>query len=171
MRPHPKRTSTNTRSPRGWGTCDRSGFITNHEKLVWQFEWAGTQLINKRILVAPDMLDKPQRQLGTIILPPDPVSLLQARPEQYGMEEPTPPLFTYLSAAVLAGSTTLPVDSVTGFSPTNTVLVQLANGQFAEEKIVTVDAIGIILHVDLPLPANAPEGGTVTVATLTPPPP
>ena len=89
MRPHPKRTSTNPRSPRAWGTCDRSSFITNHEKLCWQWDWRGTQLINLRVLVAPDMLDKPQRQLGTIILPPDPVAILNARPEQYGMEEKT----------------------------------------------------------------------------------
>jgi hypothetical protein len=171
MRPHPRRARTNAAHPEAWGTCDRSGFITNQRSLQWQYEWGGTRLYNKRVLVAPDMYDKPQRQLGTIILPPDPVSILNARPEQYGMEEPTPPLFTYLSAAVLAGSTTLPVDSVTGFAPTNDVLVQLANGQFAEAVIVSVDAIGIILHVDLPLPANAPEGGTVTVATLTPPPP
>jgi hypothetical protein len=89
MRPHPKRTSTNVRSPRAWGTCDRSGFIANHEDLVWQFDWRGTQLENLRVLVAPDMLDKPQRQLGTIILPPDPVSILNARPEQYAYEEQT----------------------------------------------------------------------------------
>src|SRR5271169_5877295 len=135
MRPHPKRTSTNVRSPRSWGTCDRSGFIANHENLVWQFDWRGTQLENLRILVAPDMLDEPQRQLGTIILPPDPVSILNARPEQYAMEEPTPPLFTYLSAAVLAGVTALPVDGVSGFVIGNDILVQLANGQFAEDKI------------------------------------
>ncbi|MGB8632680.1 MAG: hypothetical protein WCD69_25440 [Xanthobacteraceae bacterium] len=89
MRPHPKRTSTNTRSPRAWATCDRSGFITNHEKLVYQFDWRGTRLENLRVLVAPDMLDKPQRQLGTIILPPDPVAILNARPEQYTYEEIT----------------------------------------------------------------------------------
>ena len=52
-------------------------------------EWGGTQLYNKKILVTPDMLDKPQRQLGTIILPPDPVSILNARPEPYYVEEQT----------------------------------------------------------------------------------
>src|SRR5215472_6812977 len=87
MRPHPRRASVNPRSPRGWGTCDRSGFITNHEKLAWQFDWRGAQLVNLKILVAPDMLDKPQRQLGTIILPPDPEPILNARPEPYTMEE------------------------------------------------------------------------------------
>lgn len=63
--------------------------ISNQENLKWQFDWAGTQLINKRILVSDDELDKPQRQLGTIILPPDPVSIVNARIEPYAIEEQT----------------------------------------------------------------------------------
>ncbi len=139
--------------------------------MEWQYDWAGTQLINKRILCVPDEIDKPQRQLGTIILPPDPPSIINARPEPYFIDEPIPPLYTFLSANVLAGATALPVDSVTGFAVANDVLIQLSNGQFAEAVIVIVDSINNILTVDLKLPANAPEGGTVTVATLTPPPP
>lgn len=104
MRPHPKRTSTNPRFPRAWGTCDRSGFITNHEKLSWQFDWRGTRLENLRVLVAPDMLDKPQRQLGTIILPPDPVGILNARPEAYVMEEGS--IFYLIQHAKATGSGT-----------------------------------------------------------------
>jgi hypothetical protein len=52
-------------------------------------EWAGTQLINRRILVYEDEYDTPNRQLGTIILPPDPVSILNARPENYTIDELT----------------------------------------------------------------------------------
>ena len=33
------------------------------------------------------MWDEPQRQLGTIILPPDPVSIPNARPEPYPIDE------------------------------------------------------------------------------------
>ena len=87
MRPHPRRTRTNATDPSAWGTCDRSGFVAQHADLQWQLQWAGTQLINTRVLVAPDMLDVPQRQLGTIILPPDPVSVIQARPEPYPIDE------------------------------------------------------------------------------------
>lgn len=54
---------------------------------MWQLDWAGTQLINKRILVSRDEYDEPQRQLGTIILPPDPVSIPNARPEPYPIDE------------------------------------------------------------------------------------
>ena len=87
MRPHPRRARTNATSPRAWGTSDRNGMINNQENLCWQYQWAGTQLINTRVLVSPDELDVPQRQLGTIILPPDPVSILNARPEQYYVDE------------------------------------------------------------------------------------
>ena len=88
MRPHPRRASTDSSNPQAWATCQRCGFITNHYKLSWQFEWAGTQLINQRILVCDGgCLDEHQRQLGTIILPPDPPSIRNARPEQYYMDE------------------------------------------------------------------------------------
>lgn len=55
--------------------------------MCWQYDWAGSQLINKRILVYPDMLDEPQRQLGTIVLPPDPMPIMNARPENYLIDE------------------------------------------------------------------------------------
>lgn len=87
MRPHPRRAETNPSSPRAWATCDRCGFVTNHYKLQWQHDWAGTQLINKGILVCDSCLDVPQRQLGTIILPPDPVPIMNARPEPYLIDE------------------------------------------------------------------------------------
>ena len=87
MRPHPRRARTNATAPEAWGTCDRSGFVATQRDLVWQFDWQGTQLVNKRVLVAPDMWDEPQRQLGTIILPPDPVSIPNARPEPYPIDE------------------------------------------------------------------------------------
>jgi hypothetical protein len=35
------------------------------------------------------MLDEPQRQLGVLILPPDPEPIMNARPEPYAMEEMT----------------------------------------------------------------------------------
>ena len=89
MRPHPRRARTDPTSPRAWGTSDRSGFVGNQENLRWQYEYAGTGLINKRVLVFEDEYDKPQRQLGTLILPPDPVSITNARIEPYPFEEET----------------------------------------------------------------------------------
>lgn len=89
MRPHPRRARTDSTSPRAWATDDRSGFVGNHEDLRWQFDYAGTGLVNKHILVYPDQLDVPQRQLGTIVLPPDPPAILNARPEGYFIDEET----------------------------------------------------------------------------------
>jgi hypothetical protein len=87
MRPHPKRARTDPTSPRAWGTSDRSGFISNHENLRFQWQWAGKAIINTRILVDPSELDIPQRQLGVLLIPPDPPSIFNARPEQYTIDE------------------------------------------------------------------------------------
>lgn len=87
MRPHPRLAQVDPSSPRAWGTCDRCGFVTNLNKLSWQHEWAGLQLINKRILVCTPCHDTPQRQLGSIVLPPDPMPVMNARPENYRIDE------------------------------------------------------------------------------------
>lgn len=87
MRRHPRRAETDPSAPEAWATDDRSGFVGNHRDLRWQYEWAGLKLVNKRILVFEDELDQPQRQLGTIILPPDPLPIDNARPENYAIDE------------------------------------------------------------------------------------
>lgn len=87
MRPHPRRARTDPSAPAAWGTDDRSGFVGNHRDLKWQMEWAGTKLVNKRILVFEDEYDTPNRQLGTLILPPDPLPIQNARPENYAIDE------------------------------------------------------------------------------------
>ena len=91
-RPHPKRARTDPSSPRAWGTSDRSGFISNVVDLVPQMQWRGTRLARTGLLVAPEDLDLPNRQLGTVILPPDPVAVRNARPENYPIDEIWPRL-------------------------------------------------------------------------------
>src|SRR6516225_7197108 len=90
MRPH-GRARVDPDNPEGFGQCDRCGFWFNLRDLQWQHEWAGVQLYNKRILVctANNCLDVPQEQLRTIILPPDPPPLLNARVPDYAYEEQT----------------------------------------------------------------------------------
>lgn len=87
MRIHPRQAEVNPSDPRAWGTCDRCGFVISHYKLSWQHEFAGTRLVNLRILVCSSCEDSPQRQLGTVILPPDPMPILNARPERYALDE------------------------------------------------------------------------------------
>lgn len=87
MRPHPRGAETDSSAPRAWSTCERCGFIWNHYKLNWQFEYRGAGLMNTRHIVCEYCLDEPQRQLGTIFLPPDPLPIFNARPEQYSIDE------------------------------------------------------------------------------------
>ena len=76
-----------------WATSDRSGMISRHGEMRWQYDWAGTDLINKHVLVDINELDEPQRQLGGVIIPPDPPSVMNARPEPYAIDEASPDIY------------------------------------------------------------------------------
>ncbi len=77
------RASVNPQAPRALGVCDRCGFIWNHYQLRWQHDWQGPRLQNLRILVCPDCIDTPQQNGQTIILPPDPIPIQNARPDPH----------------------------------------------------------------------------------------
>jgi hypothetical protein len=88
--PLPKYARVSTDNPEGWAQCDRCSFWRNRSDLVWQFEWAGMNLYNKEILVCSDRCyDIPQEQFRTIILPPDPPPIVNARVPNYAYEEQT----------------------------------------------------------------------------------
>lgn len=91
-RPHPKHARTDPTNPRAWATDDRTGFVTNLDQMGYQWDWRGLQLVNTYVLTFGPYMDQPQRQLGTIILPPDPVGVLNARVEQYPADESWPRL-------------------------------------------------------------------------------
>jgi len=61
--------------------------VGDHSRMVWQYRYAGSELINTRLLVHPDEYDIPNEQFKTLILPPDPDPLMNARPEQYVIDE------------------------------------------------------------------------------------
>jgi hypothetical protein len=72
------------RAPRALGICDRCGFMYNLNDLQWQWDWQqGPRLFNLRILVCEPCLDIPQESGRTIVLPPDPLPVINARPENY----------------------------------------------------------------------------------------
>lgn len=77
-------------NPQALAVCDRCGLTYNHVDLKWQYDWAGIQLQNKRILVCETCLDEPQPNgQRTIIIPPDPLPIADPRPEAYGVEVPS----------------------------------------------------------------------------------
>ena len=86
MRPH-GRASVSSRNPKAFGICDRCGFLYNHNRLQWQFDYAGAGLINKRILVCSPCLDTPQNQLRAIVLPQDPTPIQNPRVQDYAAAE------------------------------------------------------------------------------------
>jgi hypothetical protein len=81
------RAKTDARNPRAFGICDRCSLWYNHVDLKWQFDWAGASLVNKRILVCDTCYDTPQEQLRAIIIPADPVPIVNPRVEPYAWDE------------------------------------------------------------------------------------
>lgn len=87
---HPTgRGRVSAQNPQALAVCDRCSFTYNHSDLTWQYQWSGVKLQNLRILVCKECLDVPQPQLKTIVIPPDPLPVLNARPEQYAIEVPS----------------------------------------------------------------------------------
>jgi hypothetical protein len=86
MRPH-GRAVVDTEHPTPFAVCDRCGFWWNLPDLSFQREWAGPSLINLQREVCPRCVDQPQEQLRTIILPPDPPPVINARTEPFSLDE------------------------------------------------------------------------------------
>lgn len=87
---HPTgRARVSMRSPEAQGVCDRCYQNYSLRDLTWQFQWSGVKLQNLRLLVCKTCLDIPQPQLRTIVIPPDPLPVLNPRPESYDTTVPS----------------------------------------------------------------------------------
>lgn len=82
MRPH-GRAKVSTRNPEAFAICDDCGFLFNHSELRWQMEWGGNKLINKKQLVCRRCNDIPNTQLRAIVLPADPLPIMNPRVQDY----------------------------------------------------------------------------------------
>lgn len=67
--------------------CDLCGFLWNHSRLSFQWDYGGAELINLGILVCPDCLDIPFLPRKTILLPADPIPIENPRPPSYTQQE------------------------------------------------------------------------------------
>lgn len=115
MRPH-GRASVSSTNPRAFGICDRCGFLYNHHELQWQYDYRGAALINVRILVCETCLDVPQNQLRNIVLPADPMPIMNARVQDYATAEN--------NARVTSNQVLVPV-AATGDGETATLTLQV----------------------------------------------
>ena len=86
MRPH-GRARVSSKSPQAFAVCDQCGFLYNHVDLAWQKQWAGNRLINLKSLVCRRCQDVPNQQLRALILPPDPMPVLNPRVQDYAVAE------------------------------------------------------------------------------------
>ncbi len=81
---HPTgRARVSSRRPSAHAVCDRCQFRYNLGDLRFQHQWTGDQLQNIQLLVCRHCYDTPQQQLRAIIIPADPLPVLNPRPEQY----------------------------------------------------------------------------------------
>ena len=169
MRPHGRKARVNPGNPEAFAQCDRCGDWRNRTDLVWQYEWSGTHLYSLGFLVCLDRCyDTPQEQFRTIILPPDPPPVLNARPPNFAYDENGPPQ-TILTANASFGSQFLSVQQANVFNIGDWVWIQLNTGSFAQIQIGIVNATSNILGLNAPLPALAPVNGSVTFSYAQPP--
>ena len=77
------RARTSARNPQAHAICDRCGFRYNHVNLRWQYDWRGASMQNIRLLVCNTCYDNPQEQLRAIVVPADPVPIVNPRVQDF----------------------------------------------------------------------------------------
>jgi len=68
--------------PRSFGICDTCGFQYLHSDLKWGVQITGTQTRRTGFLQCPTCWDKPNPSLRVVVLPADPVPILNPRAEK-----------------------------------------------------------------------------------------
>lgn len=123
MRPH-SHFRVDPTNPKARGVCDRCGQHWQLEQLRWQYQWTGPRLQNLYKLVCPPCLDVPQPNIRTIIIPSDPVPVMNARPENYVADDNplsavgvspnffTPQYGSRIGTLILGGGLNAPFDGV-----------------------------------------------------------
>jgi hypothetical protein len=81
------RAVTNAYAPRAFAVCDSCGEWYNRVNLLIQREWYGDNLADTGFRVCRRCLSKPQAQLKPVILPLDPVPILEPRPERLAAQQ------------------------------------------------------------------------------------
>lgn len=114
------RARVSSTNPQALGVCDRCGIWYNRVDLRNQVEWRGAALLPLYIYVCRECYDTPQEQLRAIVIPADPIPIIQPRVEVFDADETT-----YMG---LTGATT---DPTTGLPIPNTTAIEAATGAIA----------------------------------------
>ena len=70
----------NPDDPEAVAYCDRCGSPYNHSDLKWEYDWAGTKLDNKQLLVCDTCWNEPNIFLKARRYEPDPLPIRDPRP-------------------------------------------------------------------------------------------
>lgn len=84
--PHNRKSPVSMMQPRPVGVSDRNGQLYYLDQMVWQYQYSGNALVNQRILVGPDEVDRPAPFLQSPVLGPEPAPLPNARPWNYAYQ-------------------------------------------------------------------------------------
>lgn len=77
------RAKISSRNPQAAAICDGCGFVFSHSELRFQLQWSGNKLVNLKQLVCRRCNDIPQTQLRAIVLPADPMPIMNPRVQNY----------------------------------------------------------------------------------------
>ncbi len=146
------RARVSARSPQAAAICDRCGFVYNHCDLRYQYDWAGAMLQNLRLLVCDRCYDTPQDQNRAIVIPADPVPIVNPRPQLYSPAE--------TDWLTLTPSTT---DPVTGLPiPNTTVMATVVTDDYNVDYASADYGTGqqVIGRPMSPQPVGSPTGYT-----------
>ncbi len=120
-------------SPRAFGICDMCGFLYNHANLRWEVQYRGTFIQKTGFLVCPTCWDQPNPQLQPIILPPDPVPILNPRkdaPDSLVSQTVVTVATLPAAATVGDGAYRFVEDSTVPYEVTNLDAVVVGGGDF-----------------------------------------
>lgn len=113
------RARTSATNPQAHAICDRCGFRVNHVDLQWQYDWRGATMQNVRILVCNTCYDTPQEQLRAIVVPADPMPIMQPRVQDFVQAETNYQTITQPAT----------IDPITGIPIPGTTTLNTENGQ------------------------------------------
>lgn len=86
LRPHGQ-AEVDPDNPKAFGKCDQCGDQCNLINLRPQFQYAGPDVVNQGWLVCETCLDEPNPGLKTVIIPPDPIPVVNPRFEPWDIEQ------------------------------------------------------------------------------------
>ena len=107
---HPSgRARVSASRPQALAICQRCQFTYNLVDLRPTLQWAGVKLQTYDFLVCRSCFDRPNEQLRTIIIPPDPMPVFNPRPERYTTIVPS---FVATESSTFAGDDLTTEDGV-----------------------------------------------------------